>query len=102
MIYKTYEVLLDHVRNASYFEGGCVSWGDIYPPAHSWPVQRLLLVAAHKNRPDTCPMSTMLAFPSYIDTTMDFLELKMPQRLQIPDHPTARGGCKVCHTSVCL
>ena len=46
-------------------------------------------------------MSTMLAFPSFIDAMMDFLETKAAQRLQFPAHPTASGGCKICHTSVC-
>ncbi len=71
------------------------------PPRRTelWDVQRLLILAAKKESPATCPMARVPADELAVLGSMISDFLRVPSDMHL--HPPATMACKVCFTPVC-
>jgi hypothetical protein len=64
-----------------------------------WDVQRLLLLAAKKESPATCPMARIPADELAVLCGMISEYLRVPADMHL--HPPATMGCRMCFTPIC-
>jgi hypothetical protein len=68
-------------------------------PNALWDVQRLLLLAAKKGSPATCPMARIPADELTVLCGMISEYLRVPPDMHL--HPPAHLFCRICFTSIC-